>query len=61
MTVPAPVLTAIQVAADPSAWAAAGFSVTGATLVVGGVAIDFVDGEKGIVDWELVGRGAAQR
>jgi hypothetical protein len=52
--VPAPVLSAIQVAADSSAWAGAGFSVTGEALVVGGVTIDFVDGGQGIVDWELV-------
>lgn len=50
----APVLSAIHVAADPSAWVAAGFSLADEGLVVGGVTIDFVEGNQGIVDWVLV-------
>ena len=50
---PAPVLTEIRVAADPEAWAAAGFSVAGRRAVVGGVAVEFVGGDPGIVDWAL--------
>lgn len=50
---PAPVLSAIQVAADPSAWAVAGFSLVGQTLDVGGVVIEFGEGEGGIVGWTL--------
>ena len=48
-----PVLSAIQVAADPSAWGAAGFSVTSESLQVGNVTIEFVEGDDGIVDWTL--------
>jgi hypothetical protein len=51
--VPAPVLSEIRVAADPAAWAAAGFSVASGSVSVGGVAIEFVEGESGIVDWAL--------
>jgi hypothetical protein len=51
--VPAPVLTAIRVAADPSAWADAGFSVDAATMRVDDAKIDFVEGDGGIVDWSL--------
>ncbi len=40
-------------AADPSAWAAAGFSMASGTVVVGGVAIQFVEGSGGIIDWTL--------
>ena len=50
---PAPVLTEIRVAGDPAAWAAAGFSVASASAHVGGVTIEFVEGEDGIVDWAL--------
>jgi hypothetical protein len=51
--VSAPVLSAIRVAADAAAWAAAGFSVTDDTLPVGGVSIEFVEGDGGILDWTL--------
>jgi hypothetical protein len=51
--VPAPVLVAISVAADPAAWVDAGFSVTDAAIAVGGVSIEFVAGDGGIVDWTL--------
>jgi hypothetical protein len=51
--VSAPVLTAITVAANPAAWAAAGFSVQAKAMVVGTVSIEFVDGDSGIVDWTL--------
>ena len=50
---PAPVLTAIRVAADAAAWADAGFSVASGKAMIGGVAIEFVDGNEGIVDWTL--------
>ena len=49
----APVLSEIRVAADPDAWAAAGFSVTSGSTRVGGVLIEFVPGDQGIVDWVL--------
>ena len=55
----APVLTEIRLAADPASWTAAGFSVSGERCVVGGVALDFVAGEGGIVDWALTGVRAA--
>ena len=48
-----PILSEIRVAADPEAWAAAGFSVTSRCTLVGGVPIEFVDGAGGIVDWTL--------
>lgn len=50
---PSPVLTEIRVAADPAAWAAAGFTVDGGAASVGGVAIEFVAGQGGVVDWAL--------
>jgi hypothetical protein len=50
--VTSPVLSAIRVAADPSAWAAAGFSVEAGTVVVDGVAIEFAAAAN-----ELVWRG----
>jgi hypothetical protein len=53
--VSAPVLSAIRVAADAAAWAAAGFSVTERRMPVGGVSIEFVEGDGGIVDWKLDG------
>ena len=51
--VSAPVLNAIRVAADPAAWADAGFTVEAATMRVDDVAIEFVEGDGGIVDWSL--------
>ena len=48
-----PVLTEIRVAAERAAWARAGFSVAGESIHVGGVSIEFVEGEAGIVDWML--------
>jgi hypothetical protein len=48
-----PVLSEIRVAADPAAWAAAGFSVTGESMSVGDVSIAFVEGAGGIFDWTL--------
>ena len=50
---PGPILSEITVAADPTAWAAAGFSVAGARLRVGGVSIEFVDGDGGFLNWTL--------
>ena len=47
---PEPVLSEIRLAADPDAWAAAGFDPGSP---VGGVALRFVAGEGGIVDWAL--------
>lgn len=49
----APVLTEIRLAADADAWAAAGFTVAGDRCLVGTVALDFVAGEGGVVDWAL--------
>ena len=49
-----PVLSEIKVAADPAAWAAAGFSVTGASMSVGNVSIEFAHGDGGVLDWTLV-------
>ena len=48
-----PILSEIKVGADPAAWVAAGFSVAGESMHVGGVSIEFVEGEGGIVDWTL--------
>jgi len=48
--VPEPVLSEIRLAADPAAWAAAGFDVD---EPVGGVGLSFVAGEGGIVDLAL--------
>lgn len=48
-----PVLSEIEIAAEPRAWTAAGFSVDDTTMRVGGVTIEFVDGAAGIVDWTL--------
>jgi hypothetical protein len=48
-----PVLSEIRVAADPAAWVDAGFSVAGESIHVGGVSIEFVEGEGGIVEWTL--------
>ena len=50
---PTPVLSEIRVAADFHSWAAAGFSVDAGSTRVGGVSIEFVEGENGIVDWAL--------
>lgn len=57
---PGPVLTAIRAAADPAAWADAGFSVASGNVVVGSVTIEFVEGDGGIVDWTLARAGAPQ-
>jgi hypothetical protein len=51
--VPGPVLTEIRVAADAAAWGAAGFSVASGRICVGGVSIEFVAGDSGVVDWAL--------
>ena len=56
---PAPVLTALRVAAAPDTWAAAGFSLDGQTVPVGDVEIEFVAGDGGIVDWALTDAKAA--
>ena len=40
-------------AADPVAWAGAGFSVSAESMLVGNVAVEFVDGRDGIIDWAL--------
>lgn len=51
-----PALTRLDLVADVDAWRAVGFDVDGGTLVVGTVAIRFVDGDdSGIVGWELDG------
>ena len=49
----APVLSQVRVAADPAAWRDAGFSVTGTSMSVDGVSIEFVQGDRGIIDWTL--------
>jgi hypothetical protein len=49
-----PVLSQISVAANPAAWRAAGFAVTGTSMSVGGVTVEFVEGDSGIADWTLV-------
>lgn len=49
----APVLTEIRLAADPSAWAAAGFVLEGNSIAAGGVRIEFIAGSAGIVDWAM--------
>ena len=54
-----PVLSEIRVAADGGAWAAGGFSVTSGRVLVGGVAIEFVEGGSGMVDWALTDVKAA--
>jgi hypothetical protein len=54
-----PVLSEIRLAADPAAWAAAGFEVVDGGCSVGGVQLEFVAGEGGIVDWGLTGVKAA--
>ncbi len=50
-----PSLTLVRVGADPQAWVSAGFTVTGHTLAVGGVTIEFVAPMGGIeslgFDW----------
>ena len=56
---PAPVLTEIRIAADPVAWVAAGFAVAESRCVVGGVQLEFVGGEEGIVDGALTDFGSA--
>jgi hypothetical protein len=48
-----PVLSEIRVASDPAAWVAAGFCVAGECMRVGGVTIDFIQGQGGILDWTL--------
>jgi hypothetical protein len=48
-----PVLPEIRVAADPVAWRDAGFSLAGRSMSVGGVSIEFVDGDGGIAGWTL--------
>lgn len=48
-----PVLSQIRVAADADSWAAAGFSVAANRALVGSVAVEFVEGNGGIVDWVL--------
>ena len=57
---PAPVLSEIRVAADPDSWAAAGWAVDAGSTIVGGVSIEFVAGESGIVDWALTDVRAAR-
>ncbi|MEL7208583.1 MAG: glyoxalase [Actinomycetota bacterium] len=51
----APELRALDIADDPDAWAAAGFSVTDGAAVIDGVALRFtpVDGAEGITGWSL--------
>ena len=56
---PAPVLSEIRIAADVAAWADAGFATEGSSCVVGGVSLEFVAGDAGIVDWALTEVGAA--
>lgn len=47
-TEPRPKLTAIELGADREAWVGAGFTVEGARLEVGGVAIEFTPDEVGV-------------
>jgi hypothetical protein len=56
--VAAPVLRAIKVAADPAAWAAAGFSVETKAMAVDSVTIEFVDAGNELV-WGPTGDTAA--
>lgn len=50
-----PRITALELSAPPEAWTDAGFTVTGGAVVVGGLALRFVDGERGLVGWTLDG------
>ena len=50
-----PVLTEIRLAVDPAAWRDAGFAMANESCVVGGVRLEFVAGDDGIVDWGLTG------
>jgi hypothetical protein len=51
-----PALSALDLVADPARWRAAGFAVEEDVLVVGTVAIRFVDGgREGLAGWELDG------
>ena len=50
---PGPLLTEIRIASDPTAWAAAGFSVEGDRCLAGEVRLEFAPGEGGIVDCAL--------
>ena len=52
-----PVLTELEVAAEPAAWAAAGFSAEARSLLAGSVRIGFVPAGEGIVSWSLTGVG----
>ena len=54
-----PVLTEIRLAADPVAWRDAGFAMEDDRCLVGDVALEFVAGEAGIVDWAVTGIRAA--
>ena len=54
-----PVLTDIRLAVDPAAWRDAGFAVAGESCLVGGVRLEFVAGNDGIVDWGLTGAKAS--
>jgi hypothetical protein len=56
--VTAPVLCAIQVAADPSAWVGAGFSVAGNKLAVGEVTIE-LGGRSNELVWDIGEHSAA--
>lgn len=55
----APVLTEIRIASDPAAWAGAGFAVNESRGCAGGVRLEFVEGDAGIVDWALTDVGVA--
>ena len=55
----APVLSGIRVAADPAAWRDAGFSLTGHSMSVGDVSIEFCEGDGGILDWMLADHARA--
>lgn len=61
MTAPVPTLRGLVIGDDPDAWRAAGFTVTGDMLTVGGVTIHLAgsDGERGIRGWWLDGAVAA--
>ena len=54
-----PTLTDIRLAADPAAWREAGFACDDGGCLVGDVRLEFVAGERGIVDWALTDARAA--
>lgn len=50
---PRPELAALQIADEPGRWAALGFTVTDATVTIGGVAVSLGGPGRGITGWTL--------